>query len=155
MAEQTSKRSQHNSPSKEIQSLSSGHTALIASDVWGVRCRNTTAMNTNCQKRKQTRFLGLTTSTTFSPNAPKPFIFQSQIQTRSHMFNKAYPLPKSIHRHSACKKSPNLLFHEIPERRLLYIWSLLYRSIRGLGASRQQYGESRGYVTSQGGNRRL
>lgn len=57
-------------------------------------------------KWKQTTFLGFTTS----PHSHQIFqklIFQSQI--RSRMFNKACEsLLKSIHRHSACKKSVNV-----------------------------------------------
>lgn len=97
-------------------------------EVW---CRNTTETNYNCQKGRKHDSWGLPLSHFLPPSVPKLFIFQSQLQTRSLIHLTRLSLFfKSIHHHWACKKSQNLFFQEIPERRLLYIWSLLYRHKR-------------------------
>lgn len=93
---------------RKIQSLSIRHSL---SGVW---CRGGSAVQRHrsteqhLPKRKQTTFLGVTTS----PHCHQ--IFQKlilQAKIRSRMFNKACEsLLKSIHRHSACKKSLNVLF---------------------------------------------
>lgn len=97
----------------------------------GVCFCGVSAPNYNCQKGRKHDSWGLPLSHFLPPSVPKLFIFQSQLQTRSLIHLTRLSLFfKSMHCHWACKKSQNLFFQEIPERRLLYIWSLLYRHKR-------------------------
>lgn len=130
MVEQTKKAARQN-PQQQIPSLSTGH-PLNCKQCVGVWCTNTTAWTHHRQKGNRQDSWGLPLQRHFHQ------ILQSYFCSRLEAICLTRPsLSSNLFIATQHGKSHQISFFpplQIPERRLLYIWSLLYGSRRGPGA---------------------